>query len=92
MLVLFPAVLLVKRPWAARLAQLVLLSLGGSSGSGRSSSLSLNAVNWTNRRTRLALILGSVAFFTLGSGLLFSLSAALRERYGLEKDDEDRLP
>ena len=37
--------------------------------------------------TRLAVILGAVALFTIGSGLLFSLSGALRKRYGLEKAD-----
>lgn len=91
MLVLFPAVLLVKRPWAARLAQLVLV-LGGLEWVRTLLVFVAQRRELDQPWTRLALILGSVAFFTLGSGLLFSLSAALRERYGLEKDDEDRLP
>ena len=86
LIVLFPALLLVKRAWVARLAQLVLV-LGG--------------IEWVRtliifvaaRRemgqpwTRLAVILGTVALFTIGSGLLFSLSGALRKRYGLEKTE-----
>ena len=82
-LVLLPAVLFVKRPWAARLTQGVLV---------------LGAAEWVRtlvvlvgvRRelgqswTRLAVILGVVALFTLGSALLFSLSSALRTRYRLE--------
>jgi len=84
LMVLFPLVLLVKRAWVARLTQFVLV-LGG--------------IEWVRtllvfvaqRRdlglpwTRLAVILGTVALFTIGSGLLFSLSGALRERYGLDK-------
>ena len=86
LIVLFPVLLLVKRACVARLAQLVLV-LGG--------------IEWVRtliifvaaRRemgqpwTRLAVILGTVALFTIGSGLLFSLSGALRKRYGLEKTD-----
>ena len=84
LMVLFPIVLLVKRPWVARLAQFVLV-LGGIEwirtlfvfvGQRREADQS-----WT----RLALIIGSVALFTIGSGLLFSLSTALRQRYGLDK-------
>ena len=86
LIVLFPAILLVKRAWVARLAQLV-LALGGIEwvrtlfvfvGDRRETGQS-----WT----RLAVILGAVALFTIGSGLLFSLSGALRRRYRLEKDE-----
>lgn len=86
LIVLFPVIFLVKRAWVARLAQLVLF-LGGIEW------IRTLLVFVADRRetgqpwTRLAVILGSVALFTVGSGLLFSLSGALRKRYGLEKDD-----
>ena len=81
---LLPAVLVVKRAWAARLAQLV---------------LALGALEWLRtlivlvaaRRemgqpwTRLAVILGLVTLVTLGAGLMFSWSAALRKRYRLDE-------
>ena len=83
MILLFPAVLLLKRAWVARLAQIV---------------LTLGAIEWVRtllfrvaeRRdmeqpwVRLAVILGGVAVFTLASALLFSLSQPLRKRYRLE--------
>ena len=82
-LVVFPAVLLLKRPWVARLTQVVLL---------------LGAIEWVRtlvvlvgqRRDlgqswgRLAVILGAVALFTLASALPFSLSSAVRKRFRLE--------
>jgi hypothetical protein len=81
---LLPAVLFVKRAWAARLTQLV---------------LALGALEWFRtlivlvaaRRemgqpwTRLAVILGLVTLVTLGAGLMFSWSAALRKRYRLDE-------
>ena len=84
LIALFPAVLLVKRAWAARLTQFVLV-LGG--------------IEWVRtllvfvaeRRemglpwTRLAVILGTVALFNFGAGLLFSLSGELRKAYGLDR-------
>mgnify|MGYP001813523743 CR=1 FL=1 len=84
LIVLFPFVLLVKRAWVARLTQVVLL-LGGIEW------IRTLLVFVADRReagqpwTRLAVILGCVALFTIGSGLLFSLSGALRNRYGLNK-------
>jgi len=86
LIVLFPIVLLVKQPWAARLAQIVLF-LGGIEW------VRTLVVFVTARRelgqpwTRLALILGTVALFTIGSGLLLSVSAELRQRYGLDASD-----
>jgi hypothetical protein len=88
LLVLFPALLLIKQPWVARVTQVVLF-LGG--------------IEWIRtllvfvaaRReigqpwTRLAVILGVVAAITIGSGLLFSFSSSLRRRYGLNIGDGD---
>ena len=84
LIVLFPVVLLVKRAWVARLAQLVLV-LGGIEWI-RTLLVFVAARRETGQSwTRLAIILGCVALFTIGSGLLFSLSGALRNRYGLQK-------
>jgi hypothetical protein len=83
LMVLFPFVLLVKKAWVARLTQFVLV-LGGIEW------IRTLVVFVADRRemgqpwTRLAVILGGVALFTIGSGLLFSLSGALRKRYGLD--------
>ena len=77
---LLPAVLVVKRSWAARLTQSV---------------LALGALEWLRtlivlvaaRRemgqpwTRLAVILGLVTLVTFGAAMMFSWSAALRKRY-----------
>ena len=83
LIVLFPIVLLVKQPWVARLAQLVLV-LGGIEWI-RTLLIFVSARRELGQPwTRLALILGTVALFTIGSGLLFSLSGALRKRYGLD--------
>jgi hypothetical protein len=85
LIVLFPTLLIVRQPWAARLTQLVLV---------------LGAIEWIRtlavfvaaRREmglpwgRLVVILGAVAAFTAGSGLLLSRSKALRQRYGLDSD------
>lgn len=87
LIVLFPAVLLVKRPWVARLAQLVLV-LGGIEWVRTMLVFVAARSEMGQPWTRLAVILGTVALFTIGSGLLFSLSGALRKRYGLEEDVE----
>ena len=79
----FPALLLLKRPWAARLVQIILV---------------LGALEWIRtllvlvgqRRTaeqpwtRLAIILGLVAVFTGCSALVFCW-ASLKKRYKLGK-------
>ena len=76
--------LMVRRPWAARLVQLALL---------------LGTLEWlhTLRRlhavrtllgeptTRLVVILGAVAAWTLLSALLFQ-TASMRRRYGLNRE------
>jgi membrane-associated PAP2 superfamily phosphatase len=85
-LVLFPLLLFVKRAWVARSAQLVLL-LGGLEW------IRTLLVFVAARRameqpwTRLAVILGTVALFTIASGLVFSFSKVLRRRYGLGSDN-----
>lgn len=86
--VLFPFVLLIRRAWVARLTQFVLV-LGGIEW-----LRTLLVIVATRREmgqpwTRLVAILGCVALFTIGSGLLFSLSGALRRRYGLDEDRDD---
>ena len=86
LIVLFPVILLVKRAWVARLAQLVLV-LGGIEWIRTLLVFVADRRETGQSWTRLAVILGSVALFTIGSGLLFSLSGALRKRYGLEKGD-----
>ena len=86
LIVLFPVILLVKRAWVARLVQLVLF-LGGIEWVRTLLVFVADRRQTGQSWTRLAVILGSVALFTIGSGLLFSLSGALRKRYGLEKDD-----
>ncbi len=80
---LFPALLLFRRAWAARLVQIILV---------------LGSLEWVRtlivlaslRRaygmpwTRLAIIIGLVAVFTGSSALLFSYCRSLRKRYGLD--------
>ena len=86
LIVLFPVVLLVKRAWVARLAQLVLV-LGGIEWVRTLLVFVAARREMDQPWIRLAMILGGVALFTIGSGLLFSFSGALRKRYGLEKTD-----
>ncbi|MBW1819739.1 MAG: hypothetical protein JRJ60_21575 [Deltaproteobacteria bacterium] len=87
-IVLFPVVLLMKRAWVARLTQLVLV-LGGIEWIRTLLVFVAARREMGQPWTRLAAILGCVALFTIGSGLLFSLSGALRRRYGLDKSRED---
>lgn len=87
LIILFPIVLVVKRAWVARVAQVVLF-LGGVEWV-RTLLVFVAARRETGQSwTRLAVILGAVALFTIGSGLMFSRSRALRTRYGLETDEE----
>ena len=81
---LFPLILLVKRAWVARLTQFVLV-LGGIEWVRTLLVFVAERRETGQSWTRLAVILGCVALFTIGSGLLFSLSGALRKRYGLDK-------
>jgi len=84
LIVLFPVVLLVKRAWAARLTQFVLF-LGGIEWVRTLLVFAAGRREMGQPWTRLAVILGTVALFTVGSGLLFSLSGDLRKRYGLDR-------
>ena len=84
--VLFPCILLVKRAWVARLAQFVLV-LGGIEWVRTLLVFVADRRETGQSWTRLAMILGTVALFTIGSGLLLTLAGALRNRYGLETDD-----
>ncbi len=87
-IVLFPVVLLVKRAWVARLTQIVLL-LGGLEWFRTLLVFVAARREMGQPWTRLATILGCVALFTIGSGLMFSLSGALRRRYGIDKSREE---
>jgi len=77
----FPLLLLVRRRWAARLIQAILVV-------GSLEWIRTLAVLVARRRdageawVRLVVILGLVAMFTLGSALVFRLPA-LKRRYGL---------
>ena len=84
LIVLLPFVLLVKRAWVARLTQFVLV-LGGIEWVRTLLVFVAERRETGQPWTRLAVILGTVALFTIGSGLLLSLSGALRKRYGLDK-------
>ena len=84
LIVLLPFVLLVKRAWVARLTQFVLV-LGGIEWVRTLLVFVAERRETGQPWTRLAVIIGTVALFTIGSGLLLSLSGALRKRYGLDK-------
>jgi hypothetical protein len=81
-----PLLLLVRRPWVVRVIQVLLLA-------GALEWLRTTIVLVSSRRsageswTRLALILGAVVAFTLGSTLVFG-SGALRKRYGPGQDSD----
>jgi hypothetical protein len=80
---LLPLLLLARRPWVARLFQVVLLA-------GTVEWLSTLVSLVTDRRgeghpwLRLALILAGVTALTFGGVLVPSLSARVRKRYRLE--------
>jgi hypothetical protein len=84
---LFPALLFIKRAWAARLVQFILVL-----GMFEWLRTLLNLV--AERRLlgepwgRLAIILGLVAIITGGSALLFSYNSSVKNNYRLEKDNE----
>ena len=86
LLVLFPLMLLVKKPLTARLTQVVLL-LGGLEWFRTLVVFASARHEMGQPWTRLAVILGTVALFTIASGLLISWSGALRERYGLDASE-----
>ena len=82
---LLPLLLLVRRGWAARIVQLVLL-LGAlvwaRAGYVFAHQRMLTGEPWG----RLAIIIGGVTLFTLVAGALFE-TAPLRRRYGLRTAD-----
>ncbi len=76
---IFPLILLVRKPWVAPTVQVVLV-LGGLIWVRRAAALvgqrQASGESWT----RLAVILAVVAAFTMASALVFR-STALRKRY-----------
>jgi hypothetical protein len=82
-IVLFPAVLLLRRAWVARLTQVV-LALGAIEWVRTTLGLVAERRELGQSWSRLAVILGLVAAFTFGSALPISLSSALRKRYRLK--------
>jgi len=82
--VALPFVLLLKRAWAARLVQ-ILLVLGALEWIRTLTVLA--AARWASGQPwiRLVVILGVVAAFTGGSALLFSWNHTIRKWYGLEE-------
>jgi hypothetical protein len=78
----FPFLLIIRRTWAVRLVQIILVS-------GAFEWVRTLTVLVAERRAigqpwiRLAVILGVVAAFTGSSALLFFWSSTLRRRYGL---------
>ncbi|MFQ6606879.1 MAG: hypothetical protein ACE5DP_04445 [Fidelibacterota bacterium] len=80
---LLPLVLLIRRPWSARIMQgvLVLATIEWIRTLFELSAFRAErGLSWT----RLAIILGTVACFTLASALVFH-TKTLRERYRLTK-------
>jgi hypothetical protein len=76
--------LLVRRPWVARMVQVVLVLAAAEwlrTLWGFASFRRAHGLPWT----RMALILGGVSLFTLLSALVFR-SSGLRERYRLRRD------
>jgi hypothetical protein len=76
-----PLVLLVRRPWAARVVQLALL-LGGLEWIRTLVALASHRQAMGEAWIRMAVILGAVGLVTLLSALVFR-ARALRERYRL---------
>ncbi|MCD4706356.1 MAG: hypothetical protein K8S62_01305 [Candidatus Sabulitectum sp.] len=82
--VLFPALLFIKRAWAARTVQ-VILFLGGLEWVRTTIAIASERVEAGEPWVRMAIILGSVAVFTAVSALPFSRNSSVRKRYGLDK-------
>lgn len=79
---LIPVVLLIKRPWAARLVQLSMI-IGAAEWVRTLLVLVADRQADGETWTRLAVILGLVAAFTAASALPFSISPKVRRRFGL---------
>ncbi len=82
--VLFPALLFIKKPWAARTMQIILF-LGGLEWVRTTIQIASRRIDAGDPWIRMAIILGAVAVFTAVSGLPFSRNKELRKQYGLEK-------
>ncbi len=76
-----PLILLVPRPWVARVVQLALL-LGALEWVRATVAIALRRQSAGEPWTRMAVILGAVALVTALSALVFKMKA-LRERYSL---------
>jgi len=82
---LLPFLLLVRRGWAARLVQVVLL-LGALLWAQSGYVLAHQRMSVGEPWGRLAIIVGGVALFTLVAAVLFE-TRPLRRRYGLRTAD-----
>ena len=80
---LFPALLFIKRAWAARLVQIILL-LGMFEWIRTLLNLVAERGYLGESWSRLAIILGVVAIISGGSALVFSYNSSVRKRYGLK--------
>ena len=77
---IFPLILLVRKPWVVPIVQVVLV-LGGLEWIRRTMALVGQRQALGDSWTRLAVILAAVAAFTMASALVFR-SKALKEYYG----------
>ncbi len=85
---MYPLVLLARRPWAVYAVQLA-LALGGLEWIRRTVALVGERQQAGETWARLAIILGAVAAFTFASALVFR-SVPLERHYGLSADRTDR--
>ncbi len=84
--ILFPALLFIKKAWAARTVQIILF-LGGLEWVRTTIEIASRRIDAGEPWVRMAIILGAVALFTAVSGLPFSRNKELRRQYGLEKNN-----
>lgn len=82
--VLFPALLFIKRGWAARTVQIILF-LGGLEWVRTTIEIASRRMDAGESWIRMAIILGAVAVFTVVSALPFSRNKSLREQYGVDR-------
>ena len=85
---MYPLVLLARRPWAVYAVQLALV-LGGLEWIRRTVALVGQRQQAGEEWARMAIILGAVAAFTFASTLVFR-SVPLERHYGLSGDRTDR--
>jgi hypothetical protein len=85
---MYPLVLLARRPWAVYAVQLALV-LGGLEWVRRTVALVGERQQAGEAWARLAMILGAVAAFTFASVLVFR-SVPIQRHYGLSADRTDR--